>query len=195
MPIALSSHHQKEIHLIGVAEVHYWHGYDRLIHGLGIYYEGKPEKEIFFHIIGNIDPPEMLGSLQAPGFQSYIRQYDIEKYVIFHKPQYGDKLDALFNEADFAIGSLGRHRTGIRNIKTLKNREYAARGIPFIYSETDSDFDTMPYIIKAPADESPIDVKQIIDFISRETGSPENIRKSIQHLSWKVQMEKVINAV
>lgn len=190
-----SSHHQKEIHLIGVAEVHYWHGYDRLIHGLGIYYQGKPEKEIFFHIIGNIDPPEMLGSPQAPGFQSYIRQYDIEKYVIFHKPQYGDKLDALFNEADFAIGSLGRHRTGIRNIKTLKNREYAARGIPFIYSETDSDFDTMPYIIKAPADESPIDVKQIIDFISRETGSPENIRKSIQHLSWKVQMEKVINAV
>ncbi len=33
------------------------------------------------------------------------------------------------------IASLGRHRNGITRIKTLKNREYAARGIPFVYSE------------------------------------------------------------
>ncbi len=36
----------------------------------------------------------------------------------------------------------------IFKIKTLKNREYAARGIPFIYSEIDDDFENMPYIIK-----------------------------------------------
>lgn len=38
-----------------------------------------------------------------------------------------EELDELFNEADFAIGSLARHRSGIDKIKTLKNREYAAR--------------------------------------------------------------------
>ncbi|MEG2480028.1 MAG: hypothetical protein RSA50_07120, partial [Mucinivorans sp.] len=43
--------------------------------------------------------------------------------------------DDLFEQADIAIGSLARHRSGITTIKTLKNREYAARGIPFIYSE------------------------------------------------------------
>ena len=59
-----------------------------------------------------------------------------------------EELDELFNEADFAIGSLARHRSGIDKIKTLKNREYAARGIPFAYSETDGDFDKMPYILK-----------------------------------------------
>lgn len=48
------------------------------------------------------------------------------------------------------IASLGRHRNGITRIKTLKNREYAARGIPFVYSENDSDFDGMPYVMKAP---------------------------------------------
>ena len=68
----------------------------------------------------------------------------------------GKELDELFDLADFAIGSLARHRSHIDKIKTLKNREYAARGIPFIYSETDEDFDRMPYILKAPADESAI---------------------------------------
>lgn len=66
----------------------------------------------------------------------------------------------MFNQCDFGIGSLGRHRSGIDKIKTLKNREYAARGIPFIYSETDEDFEQMPYVLKAPADESPIDIKK-----------------------------------
>lgn len=192
----LFMHNEKEeIHLLGVAEVHYWHGYDRLIHGLGKYYQNNLPKKVFFHIVGNIDSPEMLGSPQAPGFKNYIYQYNIEEYVIFHKPQYGSKLDVLFDKADFAIGSLGRHRTGIENIKTLKNREYAARGIPFIYSETDSDFDAMPYIIKAPANESPIDIKQIIDFMDKCILSPEYIRESIKHLSWKNQMKKVTDAL
>ena len=38
-------------------------------------------------------------------------------------------------------------RQGIYNIKTLKNREYAARGFGFVYSETDDDFDRMPYTL------------------------------------------------
>lgn len=191
----LPNRNKKEIHLLGVAEVHYWHGYDRLIHGLGEYYQKEAEKEVFFHLVGNIDSPEMLGSTQAPGFQFYIEKYHIKKYVIFHKLQYGNNLDTLFDNADFAIGSLGRHRTNIKNIKTLKNREYAARGIPFIYSEIDSDFDNMPYIIKAPADESPINIKQIIDFLDKTEFSPEYIQHSISHLSWKEQMKKVINAL
>lgn len=28
-----------ELHLIGVAEVHYWHGFDRLVRGLAAYYD------------------------------------------------------------------------------------------------------------------------------------------------------------
>ena len=57
------------------------------------------------------------------------------------------------------IGSLARHRSGIDKIKTLKNREYAARGIPFVYSETDDDFEHQPYILKAAPDDSPLTSK------------------------------------
>ena len=102
-------------------------------------------------------------------------------------------MNNAFNEADFAIGSLARHRSGIDKIKTLKNREYAARGIPFVYSETDGDFDKMPYILKVPADESPIDIHRLIRFYMELDLSPRKIRDSIKNLSWKEQMMKVIN--
>lgn len=180
------------LHLIGVAEVHYWHGYDRLIHGLGEYYRQYHDKEIYFHIVGGVWKSEMYHSQHAPGFHELITHYHIEKQVIFHGQKMGKELDELFDLADFAIGSLARHRSHIDKIKTLKNREYAARGIPFIYSETDEDFDRMPYILKAPADESAIDITKIIRFCSTLDIPPKQIRNSIYHLSWKNQMEKVI---
>lgn len=104
-------------------------------------------------------------------------------------------MDDVFNQCQFAIGSLGRHRSGITVIKTLKNREYATRGIPFIYSEQDDDFDQQPYIIKAPADETPIDIQQIIDFLNNFSMQPEDIRKTVESLQWKYQMQKVVDAV
>lgn len=188
-----SPHPNNEIHLIGVAEVHYWHGYDRLIAGLGEYYKQKRNKIVYFHIVGGVADSEMHGSTHAPGFHELIVKYGIEKYVIFHGQKFGDELDSLFNQADFAIGSLARHRSGITHIKTLKNREYAARGIPFIYSETDEDFEQMPYIIKAPADESPVCLDEIVDFLENRHFEPENIRRSIGHLTWSEQMKKVVD--
>lgn len=183
------------IHLIGVAEVHYWHGYDRLIDGLGKYYQSHPNINVYFHIVGGVWKSEMYDSMHAPGFHELITQYQIEKYIIFHGQKMGHELDELFDNADFAIGSLGRHRSNIDKIKTLKNREYAARGIPFIYSETDEDFDYMPYVLKAPADESAIDIKKIIHFYQTMHQTPDEIRNSIQHLSWKRQMDIVIRNI
>ncbi len=187
---------RKEIHLIGVAEVHYWHGFDRLIAGLGEYYKtGKPIIKIHFHIVGGVADSEMYNSIHAPGFKELIGKYSIAEYIHFHGQMFGEELDNLFNQCDFAIGSLGRHRSGIDKIKTLKNREYAARGIPFIYSETDEDFDHMPYILKATADESPIDIVKLLKFYQEQAWSPLEIRNSIGFLSWKNQMQKVIEAV
>ena len=125
----------------------------------------------------------------------------LEKYpfikdkIIFHGTLFGKELDDVFNQCQFAIGSLGRHRSGITVIKTLKNREYATRGIPFIYSEQDSDFDHQPYIIKAPADETPIDIRRIMDFMAHFSMKPEEIRKTVEPLQWKYQMKKVVDAV
>lgn len=181
------------IHFIGVAEVHYWHGYDRLIAGLGEYCHNTTNpRDIYFHIVGGVWKSEMYDSIHAPGFSELMDKYGIRNRVIFHDQLFGEALDKVFNQCCFAIGSLARHRSGITTIKTLKNREYATRGIPFIYSEIDSDFEEKPYIIKALPDESPIDVKQIIDFIESHTFDPIEIRKSVENLSWKIQMRHVV---
>lgn len=180
-----------ELHLIGVAEIHYWHGFDRVIAGMANYYkDGSCDYKVYFHIVGEFSGERERNEILLP-----INEFHLEKYVILYGPLFGDDLDEVFNRADLGIGSLARHRSNVTYIKTLKNREYAARGIPFIYSETDTDFENMPYILKVPADESPIDIKKIIKkyFLISET--PEQIRNSVCHLSWRSQMQKVIDSI
>ena len=198
-PLAIS-HPPSAIHLIGVAEVHYWHGYDRLIAGIGEYYSqqltvNSQHPDVYFHIVGGVAPSEMYDSIHAPGFKELMNKYNIADHVIFHGQLFGDALTEVFNQCQFAIGSLARHRSGITNIKTLKNREYATRGIPFIYSEQDSDFDNQPYVLRAPADESPIDILSIIHFMDGFQMKPMEIRRTVINLSWKAQMKEVINKV
>ncbi len=181
------SGNENEIHLIGVAEIHYWHGFDRVITGLIEYYKSAPKCNVYFHIVGSF--AEKAEEIRV---HNLIIDGSIAQYIIFHGSIYGAELEQIFNVSDFAIGSLARHRSGITHIKTLKNREYAARGIPFVYSETDDDFDSMPYILKAKADETPIDIYRIVRFCKEEHYAAEDIRKSIEHLSWEKQMKKVV---
>lgn len=181
---------ENEIHLIAVAEIHFWHGFDRLIHGLGKYYQTNPTTQVYLHLVG-----EFFGTREKEEILTPIKTYGLEKYVICYGNQSGEALNNIFNQCDFAIGSLARHRSGITHIKTLKNREYAARGFGFIYSETDDDFEQMPYILKVPADETPINIPALISFYQNLSASSQEIRNSIQHLSWKEQMKKIINSL
>ena len=178
------------IDLIGVAEIHPWHGFDRVIKGLAAYYAKPHDVIVRFHIVGYFffNNDEIM-------FKQMISTNHLEPYVILHGKKHGEELDKIFEACNFGIGSLGRHRVGIDKIKTLKNREYAARGIPFIYSETDEDFDNKEYVLKVPADESIIDINRIISFYQHLTLSPTDIRASIKHLSWDNQMKKVVDFV
>lgn len=168
--------------LLSVANIHLWHGLDRLIRGMADY----PDCEL--HIVGD-------GLTQIiESYRELALSLGISDRVKILGPLYGEALDREFEWADLAVGSLGRHRSGITSIKTLKNREYAARGLAFFYSEEDEDFDNAPYVFKVPADESPIDVKALSGFLSALDMSPEQIRESVLHLSWTAQMGKVIGA-
>lgn len=180
-----------ELHLIGVAEIHLYHGFDRLILGLLNYYANDPEYKVYFHLVG-----DFFGQQEENSILPLLRHDTrLSQYVILHGAKHGEELDALFENADMGIGSLARHRSKITRIKTLKNREYAARGLPFIYSEIDNDFEDKPYILKVSADETPIDIPRIISFYKQQKYSPEEIRHSIQDLSWKTQMERVLKAI
>jgi hypothetical protein len=178
------------INLIGVAEIHPWHGFDRVIKGLAAYYSKPHDVIVIFHIVGYFffNNDEVM-------YKQMISDNHLDQYIILHGKKHGDELDKIFDTCNFGIGSLGRHRVGIYKIKTLKNREYAARGIPFIYSETDEDFDDKEYVMKAPADETAIDISSIISFYRKLTLSPTEIRASINNLSWNNQMKKVVESI
>ena len=180
----------KELNLIGVAEIHQWHGFDRIIRGLANYYSKRQDYIVKFHVVGYFFSAE-----GEAAFKQIVFDNHMEDYVILYGKQHGKTLDHIFDWCDMGIGSLGRHRVGIQQIKTLKNREYAARGIPFVYSENDSDFDNRPYVLKVPADESPIDIQQVVDFYNHLNMSPIEIRNSIQDLSWTNQMKHIIEEV
>ncbi len=178
-----------ELHLIAIATIHPWHGFDRAIRGLGNYYRNhpNPDTRIILHIVGE-GVPEVVQT-----YHRLTEVNEIQPYVIFHGPLFGDALDELFNHCQMGIGSLARHRSNIVSLRSLKNREYAARGIPFIYSEIDKDFETQPYVLKAAADESPLDIDRLLAFYRSVEMSPEEIRHSVEgSLSWQSQMQQVI---
>lgn len=175
------------LHLIAVAEIHFWHGLDRLVEGLGRYYSRQPDYPVYVHLVGPLSGPREEQEILTP-----LRHYGLEQVVTLHGPLHGAELDAMFDRCHLAIGSLGRHRSGITSIKTLKNREYAARGFAFVYSESDADFDHQPYVWKVPADESPIDIAQLVEFYRQQSLSPQAIRSSIAHLAWSEQMQPIV---
>ncbi|MEG2613931.1 MAG: glycosyltransferase [Alistipes sp.] len=188
IPLAVRSEKQAaDFVLLGVANIHLWHGFDRVIAGLAAYYRTPQSRCVRFVLVGDGDC-ELIASLREQ-----IRTNGLNDYVELTGPLSGAALDKVFERCDLAVGSLARHRSGIDKIRTLKNREYAARGVPFIYSESDADFDTQPYVMKIAADDTPLDIEAVMRFGRGMTLQPAAIRATVEgRLSWERQMEDVI---
>ena len=88
-----------ELHLIGVAEIHYWHGFDRVLAGMADYYKGEPnECNVFFHIVG-----EFSGEREKNEILPSIKENRLENYVTLHGRLFGADLDSLFDKADMGV--------------------------------------------------------------------------------------------
>lgn len=186
-PLHSTNNNPNIINLVSVANVAFWHGYDRLLHGIKNYYSQENKIEISFTLIGN----SYSGIIDE--LKSLAYELGIERYVSFPGPKDGKELDRYFENADIAVGCLGCHRKKIREVKALKNVEYAMRGIPFIYSEDNSDFDRMPYVLKIPADETPVDIFKVINFYKELKLTPREIKSSVSSMTWDTQMSVVFN--
>ena len=179
---------EEQMVIIAVANIAFWHGFDRIIDGLNLYYRENKcrDVKVYLKIVGK-------GNEQTYDFLvNLVKKYNLRDYVSFYGEQYGKSLDALFETADLAIGCLGCHRKKIKEISSLKNVEYAARGIPFIYSEQNPDFDNMPYVKKELPDDSPINIQELVEWRKRVNIQPLEIRCTVEPvLSWEQQMKKV----
>jgi hypothetical protein len=174
-----------QLHLLCLANVMKWHGLDRLIQGM-IEYKGTTI--IHLHIVGEGN--------EIPAVQQMVKNVSATNEVFFYGPLYGKDLDEMFNRCDIAIGSLGIHRIGLHEATTLKAREYCSRGIPFIYGIPDRDFPPdFPYVLPIPADESSIDMAEVIRFAKAVYSEPDFSIKmreyAKQSLDWSIKMVKL----
>jgi hypothetical protein len=173
------------LNILCVATVSFWHGIDRVIKGIAQY---KGPLNIQLHIVG-------IGA-ELGNLKNLISSLKVTNHIVFHGFKSGKDIDILFNQCHIAVGSLGIHRKGLTMTSELKSREYCARGIPFIIACSDRDFPgDFSYILRLPADESPIDMEPVIIFTSRIYLDSDHSQKMNQYarknLDWSVKMKKM----
>ena len=175
------SHPANELNVIAVAGLAKWHGYDRFLRGMGEYYRTNPNPDIkvTFHIAG--DGPV------KPEYEAIVKEYELSDYVTFYGMLYGEKLDELYDMCSIGIENLGFHRCGVDHVSTIKSKEYAAKGLPFITSCDVDLFKGEDFVLSIPAGEDPVDIDEVIDFANRVyAGTTEEEKaKSIRDIASK----------
>ena len=143
------------VSLLSVSATGYWHGYDRLIEGLRLYYEKGGKENIVYHVVGSV----------LPELRQTVQDHRLEDHVIFHGRLSGDPLREMYQKCLLGVDVLGGHRKNYPISSSLKSREYGAYGLPILtsspvdYLETDS-----PYQCVLPYDDSPIDMDDVLRY-------------------------------
>ena len=182
------------LRIVSVSSMNAEHALDRVIAGLQQYYmQSTDRRQVVLDVVG--DGPER-GRLEQ-----LVASAGLEKRVTFHGFKIQNELNEIFDESHLAIGTLGMHRTGLAADSSLKNREYFARGFPFVLATSDADFPAeLPFVKYVPSDESPIDIESLVDFYedvaNRIPDFPERIRRyAEEHLTWNSRIKHILDVV
>ncbi len=178
--------------ILGLANLNIWHGYDRMIRGMAEWSNSKDLNKIHFDIAGSGKEEQNLRNL--------VDDLNVNHLVTFHGFLQGDELDRLIAKCHVGLASLGMHRTGVADgqTTTLKAREFAARGLPFILGYTDHDFGPNYSFCRIErADESPIDPETIRQFYKHIIELDPQYFASMRQdassrLSWQAKLSPVI---
>lgn len=191
-PRNIKNNDSKAIRFIGVALLTKWNGYDRLINAIHKYSTACDEV-IEFHIVGKGDIFDEL--------QNLVKKLHLEERVVLHGPLYGKDLDSLYDICDIGVGTLNPSRKYKNHImSSLKTKEYAAKGMPFIKGDIDAVFDKKhpDFVFDVSDDESELDLKAIIDWYRalEDKYSKDGLVKEIRNfaseeLTWEKQLRPV----
>ena len=152
------------LHIIAVSSMREWHGYERFLEGMKNYYQAGRTRKMVLHLVGN--------GRECPKYKTLVSEYGLQEHVVFEGAMHGAELDAVYERCAIGIDSLARHRSGIDVLSSLKSREYGAKGIPMINScKIDILEEDFPYLLRVPADESPINMDEVFDFYDRVLGN------------------------
>lgn len=179
------------IHVCAVAMFKEWHGYERIIEGIKLYYNSGGQRKFIFHFVGE-------GS-ELPIYINMVKDYSLEDYFVFHGFLEGNQLEEIYNLCSLSIGTFGMYKKNIHLSCDLKSREAVARGLPMITGcQTDIFIEgEYKYYLEFPNDSSIIDIQKIVDFYDNIYDKPEiEIVNEIREYAYKkISMEKCMGNV
>lgn len=179
-PIRIPQNETDEIRLIAVAGLARWHGYDRILKGLGEYYQQGGSRKVIMHIVGKGKP--------LLEYEDIIEKYGIGEYCVLHGEKRGEELNQIYNICDIGIECLGIFRKNTSISSSLKSREYGAKGLPFVMAGQSDVFEGKCYVLKVPENETAIRIEDIVEFYAKvyngnsKVSVAESIRRQTEEL-------------
>lgn len=174
------------IKFVSVSSLYNWHGVDRFIISLENYYKNGGKVLIELYIIG----PDNSTCLNLKNIVNKSRF--LSKKIFFLGYKDSKDLVEIYKNMHIGLGSLARHRSKVFTINTLKNKEYCAHGLPIIYSENDKDFNGKAFTFKVSANESIIEISDILLWYKKHQWTDEEILNYAKKFTWKSQMKTVL---
>jgi len=176
-----------ELNLLFVGSMYRPQGIDRVMQGLSLYYEHTREKGLKVNIF-------IAGTIMDK-YVNLAKKLGINRYIHFLGYTDQSELDSIFNKCHIALSVLAIHRKG--DGSPLKNREYTARGIPFVDSTEDNDFpEDWKYRLKVESSEEPLRIEQLIEFANNVLADVDhrNIMRQFaqRHLTWELKCLRLI---
>ena len=179
--------YQQTLHLLGLANVQSWHGYDRIIEGMKL----NTNFRVVFHVVGGGDA--------IPQLKKLTHQHNLEESVLFYGYQSGEQLQKIIEKCHLGVGACGMHRKNcVNTTSALKSVEYAVQGLPFVSGQDRAFPSDSPFVFLIPEDETPINLVALGQFY-------QNLRQQIpdypaqmhqfvvQHLTWGIKLKKVVS--
>lgn len=194
IPLRQPQEDSDAVHILALASMSYWHGYDRLIRSVSQY---RGDQKVILHMVGGND-----GGM-LPTWNKLAEELHVEDRVIFHGKMYGEELAAMFDLCDVGANALAQYRKNLHATSELKVREYTARGLPFLCSIEDPALNHAQeaFWLNISNDDSVPDMPQIVDFALKMRKDPNHPAKmrayAQQYMTWESQyapiFEKQIN--
>lgn len=183
------------ITILGVAsDCAFYHGFDKVIKGIAAHQALNPETRVKFRIISN---PL---SKNVDVLKSLVAELRVNEWVSFEPVMTRKELERVYGEVHIGMGTLALHRIGLQDNYSLKHREYAAFGLPFIMSRGDEHFEHSPFVLTVERDEEPLSVQKIVEFYKsirdHYPDYPQRFRESVEKLiTWEAQMQGVFDVI
>ncbi len=175
--------------VFSAADFQAWQGLDRLVAALAAY---RGETVLQINLAGRLSDTQAASLAQLKG----LPRIDIVVHGLI-KPE---AVRSLYERCHLGVAALAISRIGMLEACPLKMRDYAAWGLPAIYSFSDPDIPAdWPYMMRLASEPAPVDLAAVVAFVEGlyANGDPGPVIRAFaaERLDWKAKMRSLYDFV